>query len=209
MISKQKQIGVLRSLLIQEFKREKIKEQMISTLKGNRNVGKGNLLAALNRFNYNKAIRVSEVKFDEYTGLIRYFDLKFEIRLGTAQYGLFLDSEQKKEITNQQYSKIRFSGRGNKIQRLMSWIRTKSPAYWRSSIDIDTSKAYKVKKLAVAIANKHLSRPDRSTDFTTDYLSRSFKVSEYAVDRAIATFVDYLSEEYVAEVEFRFIQSLK
>lgn len=201
MISKQKQIGVLRSLIIKELKREKVKERMISTLKGNKNVGKGNLLAALERFNYNNALRISNTQFDEFTGAIIYFDLSFDIRLSKAAYGLLLDYEQEKEITSEQYARIKYGSRGNKIRKLMSWIRTKNPSTWRNPVSIDLSKEYKVKRLAVAIANKHLSNPDRSTDNKTNYLSNALKSSDAAIDRAMSRFVDYWSDEFVVEFQ--------
>ena len=201
MISKQKQIGVLRSLLIQELKKKRVKETMISTLKGNQNVGKGTLISALQRFDYQKAIRVSKTSFDKSTGLITYFELSYSVRLGSATYGLLLDDELHKEITRDEYARIKYSGRGNKIRKLMSWIRTKNPTTWRKPINIDLSKEYKVRKLAIAIANSNLSNPDRATDHKTNYLSKNIEDAEYAADAALVRFVDYWSDEFINQFE--------
>ena len=180
---------------------------MISKLKGNQNIGRGDLLAALERFNYNNSLRISNTSFDDSTGMITYFEVSYNVRLGSATYGLLLDEELHRDITTDQYSRIRSSLRGDKIKKLMSWIRTKSPSTWRRPINIDTSKEYKVKRLAVAIANSNLSNPDRATDNKTDYLSSSTRAAETATDKALVRFVDYWSDEFVNQFELGFFKA--
>ena len=198
MISKQKQIGVLRSLIIKQARKRKIREVMLRKVRGAGHYGKGSLQNVISNIRYISALSVKKTQFDKETGVMTYAEVRFPIDLAYAKYGQFLDAEAHDD-------EIRGTFKGeptDKITALKVWIRNKPKGTWRTPLSIDTRKGYQVSRLAYLINRKMGNLPYQPTTFLSD----ARKAASESADSGILQFVDYLDTINAGEVESRIIQ---
>jgi len=189
MISRQKQIYELRKAVISELELRTVKKRMIATLenKGQRNTG--NLRKAIEKIQYNKALKVTNTAFDETTGAMYKATVTFDLSFGEAGYAKFLD--------NVYYPGIPYQSRGKGIQNLIEWIKNKPKATWRTNFD--TSDERKVRRLAHNIFKAQIARGGVKNKSNFITFSRSNITT--AINKGAERFVDYLSSELYLEIK--------
>ena len=204
MISKQKQIARFKSLLIDELKKSKVKERMISAIKSKGQQASGNLISVINKMEYSRMVRLQKSQFDSGTGIITRATVEINVSFARAPYAKFLDENER--TSGDMYAA--FSGRSNraKMSRIISWLKSKPSSSFRS-INISGASESKIKKIAFAIVRK-LNKSNNQIKNVGDFISKGSRSATSAIDKARNRFVDYLDKEIASELRKQIFKAL-
>ena len=196
MISKEKQEKELRKLIVSELKTRTIKERMIAALRNKKQVATGNLQNVIAKMNYDKAIKLKEIVYDEPTGAMVSVLVVFDFSYTGAEYAKYLDIAP--------YGDIKEPKRyGTTLQAFMAWAASKSSSYWIAG-QPDLSSQSKLKKFAWIVKKRHfekggvISNKGRFMTFSRSNITTSIK-------KAGEKFVDFWDREYALEIERQII----
>jgi len=204
MISKQKQIGILRSSLITQLNKLRIKEAMLNAVKSRGQIATGGIVSAIAKIQYNNAVRLTNSEFDSYTGIIKSVNVTVSFNFAAAKYAKFIDSG----IRNDGESYFPMGGRNNsaKMSRIIQWIKSKPSTYF-NRISVDGLSESKIKKLAFNIVRKQKRNKNRIRN-TSRFISNRKPAVNRAIDAALKTFVNYLDREIAQDLEKRILKGL-
>lgn len=190
MISRQKQIAVVKQLISRELSSRGVKDSMLQTLSGKGQIASGRLEAVINRMTYAKMVRLAKTVFSE-DGFLISFEVVIDFNFAGAPYAKFLDE---KESSNKDSYAV-FSSQRNIVQNLKKWVETKPISSWRSSVDLSTKK--KVKTFVYFLIKDKLK--SNKVQNQSDFITSARKNAQAAVDVGTDNFVNYLGEQIVLE----------
>lgn len=190
MISRQKQIAVVKQLISRELSSRGVKDSMLQTLSGKGQTATGRLETVINRMTYAKMVRLAKTVFSE-DGFLISFEVVIDFNFAGAPYAKFLD---KKESSNKDSYAV-FSSQRNIVQNLKKWVASKPASSWRSSVDLSTKK--KVKTFVYFLIKDKLK--SNKVQNQSDFITSARKNAQAAVDVGTDNFVNYLGEQIVLE----------
>ena len=189
MISRQKQIGVLRSLLIEELNKARVKDNIASALRNKGQVGSGNLESVIKAIEYSRALSLRNTRFDEKTGIMVSVDILIEFDFSTAPYIKFLNKPPIKELDT-------VNGGAGGYQRILRWVKEKPSNTWRfNSAPIDDKEQRRVAK-AIFFSKKNNGGGIKNT---SNFYSFGKSITTSAINKAVSRFVNYWEEQFVLE----------
>lgn len=193
MISRQKQIYELRKAVIKELELRTVKKRMIAVLRNQQQVSTGRLESVISQMQYRKAVKVTNTAFDPETGLMYRATVTFEFSFTGATYAKFLDIVPYDDIDHKSY--------GSGIEALIVWIKQKPISTWKNPADIEDIKTSKKKMRRLAHAIMNSQRANGGVKNKSNFITFSRSNVTTAINKAAATFVDYLSNELYLEIE--------
>lgn len=210
MISPQKQIGQLRSIIIKEVKAARIKDGIADALARNGNIGtpRTGLYYVVRAINETKAIRVYGYKIERETGAIH--DIKVEYNLNLPYYAAKIDTIESKSLNLSRQS-------GWEIEE---WIDRKPANTWKqypvyySKVRSKSGKVYIYKRDVVNSPSYRAAFAylvwrsivkNNSIKNKTPYLTMAKVKFEFAVLRASEQFNELWSVDLANEIEQNFI----
>lgn len=204
MISKQKQIAVLRSSIINQLNKLRVKELMANAVKSRGQIATGGIMSAIARIQYNNSVRLRGSEFDSYTGIITKTNITISFNFSQARYAKFIDSG----IRNDGESYFAMGARNNsaKMSRIIQWLKSKPSTYF-NRISVDGLSDSKIKKLAYNIVQKQKRNRNRIRN-TSRFISNRKPVVNRAIDAGLKTFVNYLDREIALDLENRILKDL-
>ena len=196
MISQQRQEAQLRKLIVDELKTRTIKERMISALRNKKQVATGNLQRVIAKMNYNKAVKLKEVVYDQSTGAMISVLVVFDYGYKGAEYAKYLDLYPYGEIGEPKRV-------GSTLQSFITWAKSKPSGYWIAG-QPDLSTQTKLKKFAWIVKKRHfekggvISNKGRFMTFSRSNITT-------AINKGGEKFVDFWDREYALEIERQII----
>ena len=205
MISAQKQIGQLRSIIIKEVKAARIKDGIANALASNGNIGtpRTGLYYAVRAINETKAIRVYGYKIEKETGAVH--DIKVEYNLNLPYHAAKIDTIESKSLNLSRQS----------AWEIEEWIDRKPANTWKrypvyySKVRSKSGKVYIYKRdvvnnpsyrAAVAYLVWRSIVKNNSIKNKTPYLSKANIQFEFAVLRASELFAELWSVDLYSEI---------
>jgi hypothetical protein len=204
-ISAQKQIGQLRSIIIKEVKAARIKDGIANALASNGNIGtpRTGLYYAVRAINETKAIRVYGYKIEKETGAVH--DIKVEYNLNLPYHAAKIDTIESKSLNLSRQS----------AWEIEEWIDRKPANTWKrypvyySKVRSKSGKVYIYKRdvvnnpsyrAAVAYLVWRSIVKNNSIKNKTPYLSKANIQFEFAVLRASELFAELWSVDLYSEI---------
>ena len=123
MISRQKQIAVVKQLISAELSKRGIKEVMQNILSQKSQYAEGNLNRVISKMSYSKMIKLRKTVFSK-DGFLISFEVIVDLDFQGAPYAKFLDKSESKNPN----SYALFSSRRNIVQNLARWMHQKKAA---------------------------------------------------------------------------------
>ena len=205
MISAQKQIGQLRSIIIKEVKAARIKDGIANALASNGNIGtpRTGLYYVVRAINETKAIRVYGYKIEKETGAVH--DIKVEYNLNLPYHAAKIDTIESKSLNLSRQS----------AWEIEEWIDRKPANTWKrypvyySKVRSKSGKVYIYKRdvvnnpsyrAAVAYLVWRSIVKNNSIKNKTPYLSKANIQFEFAVLRASELFAELWSVDLYSEI---------
>lgn len=204
MISKQNQIVKFRSLLIDELKKAKVKERMVSALQSKGQYASGNLLSVVNKMEYARMVRLYKPEFDTRTGLITRGTVEIRVSFFKAPYAKFLDRKERQG--GDMYASFSSRNNSGKLGRIIAWLRSK-PANSFRSLNISGASPSKIKKIAFSIVRK-LNKSNNRIQNVGDFITKGSRSAASSIDKARNRFVDYLDREIAKELRKQIFNAL-
>jgi hypothetical protein len=204
-ISAQKQIGQLRSIIIKEVKAARIKDGIANALASNGNIGtpRTGLYYVVRAINETKAIRVYGYKIEKETGAVH--DIKVEYNLNLPYHAAKIDTIESKSLNLSRQS----------AWEIEEWIDRKPANTWKrypvyySKVRSKSGKVYIYKRdvvnnpsyrAAVAYLVWRSIVKNNSIKNKTPYLSKANIQFEFAVLRASELFAELWSVDLYSEI---------
>jgi len=199
MISRQKQIGVLRSILIKKLKSYRIREAILSEAERKGQKASGQMEKVITRISYNNSLKVRGTQFSE-TNMLVNFNVVVDLRLLGAPYIKFLDEEFRNNGTTTAF--LSRPANYGIFDSIRSWaIRKPASTFVK---DVDLSTRTKLKSF-VWFVGKKLIANGNNVENTSRLLSIARDKASDAIDEGIDEFVNYLEiqllEEAIANIK--------
>lgn len=204
MIPKQDQIVKFKSLLIDELKKSKIRERMITSIRSRGQYSTGSLISVVNKMEYARMVRLIKPEFDSRTGLITSATVEILISFSGAPYAKFLDSKERQG--SDMYASFSSRSNSGKLQRIVQWLKSKPSSYFKS-INVSGASESKIKKIAFAIV-RNLNRSNNRIKNVGDFITRGSRGASVSIDKARNRFVDYLDREIAKELRKQIFNAL-
>lgn len=204
MIPKQAQTDKFKSLLIDELKKSKIKERMMTSIKSRGQFASGGLLSVVNKMEYARMVRLVKPEFDLRTGLITRATVEILVSFAGAPYAKFLDKNERD--SGDMYASFSSRSNNGKFRRIVQWLKSKPAASFRS-IDVSNASESKIKKIAFAIT-RNLKKSNNRLKNVGDFITKGSRGATVSIDRARNRFVDYLDKEVAKELRKQIFNAL-